>query len=62
MASALIAADITPIFAVTADVVSTYQTLSDQLTALGVRPGKVVVLASDSSNIVDALLSGLSCR
>ena len=62
VANALIAADITPIFAVTADVVSTYQTLSDQLTALGVRPGKVVVLASDSSNIVDALLSGLSCR
>lgn len=62
VASALIAADITPIFAVTADVVSTYQALTDQLTALGVRPGKVVVLASDSSNIVDALLSGLSCR
>jgi hypothetical protein len=62
VANALIAADITPIFAVTADVVSTYQNLTDQLTALGVRPGKVVVLASDSSNIVDALLSGLDCR
>jgi hypothetical protein len=62
VANALIAADITPIFAVTADVVSTYQDLSDQLTALGVRPGKVVVLASDSSNIVDALLSGLGCK
>jgi hypothetical protein len=62
IATALIAADITPIFAVTADVVPTYQALSDQLTALGVRPVRVVVLTSDSSNIVDALLSGLDCK
>jgi hypothetical protein len=62
VAAALISADITPIFAVTSDVVSTYQDLLDQLTALGVRPGKVVTLASDSSNIVDALLEGLDCR
>ena len=41
---------------------ATYQDLSDQLTALGVRPGRVVVLASDSSNIVDAVLGGLDCK
>ena len=62
VASALIAADITPIFAVTADVVPTYEALSAQLTALGVRPGSVVTLASDSSNITDAILSGLDCK
>lgn len=61
LATALVAANIAPVFAVTADQVATYEQLTHDLEALGVKPGKVVTLASDSSNIVDAVLSGLSC-
>jgi hypothetical protein len=61
IAAALVAADITPIFAVTADQVATYTALSADLTGLGVRPGKVVTLADDSSNVRDALLDALEC-
>jgi Ca2+-binding RTX toxin-like protein len=51
---ALLAEDIVPVFAVTSDVFSTYQ---DLVTQLGF--GTVVELASDSSNVVDAVNSAL---
>jgi hypothetical protein len=41
--------------------VPTYQALSADLTALGVKPGKVLTLAPDSSNVLDVLLDGLEC-
>ena len=53
--SALEAAEITPIFAVTSDVVSIYQQL---VTLLG--RGAVETLSSDSSNLTQAILNGLS--
>ncbi|MBK1991005.1 hypothetical protein A0J48_026475, partial [Sphaerospermopsis aphanizomenoides BCCUSP55] len=52
----LINASILPIFAVTSDQISTYQSLLSQL---GVG-GSVVQLSSDSSNIVNAIREGLS--
>jgi hypothetical protein len=61
IAAALIAADIVPVFAVTAGQVPTYEALSADLTALGVKPGKVLTLAPDSSNVLDVLLDGLEC-
>lgn len=54
VASALAAAGITPIFAVTAGQIATYEDLVDQL---GV--GIVVQLSSDSSNLAQAVLSGI---
>ena len=61
IAAALVAADITPIFAVTTDQLATYEALSAELTALGVRPGRVVTLDRDSENLLDAVLDGLEC-
>ncbi len=52
--SALISANIVPIFAVTSSEISTYQNLVDQLGF-----GVVEELTSDSSNLVDAITSGL---
>ncbi|QSJ19803.1 PEP-CTERM sorting domain-containing protein [Nostoc sp. UHCC 0702] len=51
----LAATNIIPIFAVTSDVVSTYEDLVNQL---GV--GSVVLLSSDSSNLVSAINAGLA--
>ncbi len=53
--SALISANIVPIFAVTSDQISTYQNLVDQLGF-----GVVEQLTSNSSNIVNAVTSGLN--
>ncbi len=54
--SALLAANVLPVFAVTASEVSTYQWLVNTI-AVG---GGVVELSSDSSNIVEAISTGLS--
>lgn len=53
--TALLAANIIPVFAVTSDVVSTYQSL---VTSLGF--GTVVTLSSDSSNIITAIQTALT--
>jgi Ca2+-binding RTX toxin-like protein len=51
---ALLSQDVVPIFAVTSNVLSTYESLIDQLGF-----GAVIELAGDSSNIVDAVNSAL---
>ncbi|HEX8108034.1 MAG TPA: hypothetical protein VF516_09920, partial [Kofleriaceae bacterium] len=61
VANALVAANITPIFAVTEPEVAVYEQLTHDLAALGVNQGSVVTLADDSSNIVNAVLTGLKC-
>ena len=55
--AALVAADITPIFAVTSNVVPTYQGLASELAI----PGTAVIeLARNSSNLVDVIYTGLT--
>ncbi|MDJ0763907.1 MAG: MopE-related protein [Myxococcota bacterium] len=61
VASALAAEEIIPIFAVTTREILSYQILVEDLAAAGSLEGTVVPLASDSSNIVDAVMAGLNC-
>jgi hypothetical protein len=60
IASALIAADVTPLFAVTPGNEATYQALSNDLTSLGVRPGSVATLSPDASSLRDIVIQ-LAC-
>ena len=56
---ALINADIVPIFAVTTDQMATYRDLVDDSDGDGLGFGSVVDLDSDSSNLVEAITTGL---
>ena len=59
MAAALLASDVTPIFAVTSSVMPVYQTLLTELSDDYGIEGTVVELASDSSNLAAAIEAGL---
>ncbi|WP_293339373.1 pre-peptidase C-terminal domain-containing protein [Microcoleus sp. CAWBG58] len=56
---ALINANIVPVFAVTKDQIATYRDLVDDSDGDGLGFGSVVELKSDSSNLVDAIATGL---
>ena len=56
---ALINANIIPVFAVTKDQIATYRDLVDDSDGDGLGFGSVVELKSDSSNLVDAIATGL---
>lgn len=61
VAGDLAAANVTPIFAVTADQTATYQGLVNQLDAVDPSiDGSVVTLSPDSANLADAILAGLT--
>lgn len=60
VAAALASNGVTPVFAVTASMIPTYQNLLDQLNATDPNiGGSVVELESDSSNLADAIAEGL---
>jgi|GEM_PF-2127205 len=56
---ALINANLVPVFAVTNDQIATYRDLVDDSDGDGLGFGSVVELKSDSSNLVDAIATGL---
>jgi pimeloyl-ACP methyl ester carboxylesterase len=56
---ALINANLVPVFAVTEDQIATYRDLVDDSDGDGLGFGSVVELKSDSSNLVDAIATGL---
>lgn len=56
---ALINANLVPVFAVTKDQIATYRDLVDDSDGDGLGFGSVVELKSDSSNLVDAITTGL---
>lgn len=56
---ALINANLVPVFAVTKDQIATYRDLVDDSDGDGLGFGSVVELKSDSSNLVDAIVTGL---